>query len=173
MIEKVSDQSFPDYVQEHVFNPAGMNATSAGTGDKPIPNLSVDYTRTGAAGWIPITDAPINSGSSAGAGFSTAGDLLRFANALRENKLLDAQQTKLMTTGRVKNPFGLDAYGFGVQTINGTECFGHNGSGRGVNGDLEMCLNSKYSIVVLANMDPPAAEQVSSFIMGRLPASKP
>jgi D-alanyl-D-alanine carboxypeptidase len=150
-----------------------MTSTSIGMEDKAIPNLSVEYTKMGATSLDPITDAPTNSGSSAGAGFSTVGDLLRFAEALRLNKLLDAQHTKLMTTGRVASPFGFDAYGFGVQTINGNQCFGHNGSGRGVNGDLEMCLDSKYTIVTLANMDPPAAEQVSQFIIARLSASKP
>jgi D-alanyl-D-alanine carboxypeptidase len=173
VIEKVSGQNYSDYVHQHVFDPAGMTSTSSGMEDKAITNLSTEYTKMGATHWTPITDAPTNSGSSAGAGFSTAGDLLRFANALRENKLLDAQHTKLMTTGKVANPFGFDAYGFGVQTINGNQCFGHNGSGRGVNGDLEMCLNSSYAIIVLANIDPPAAEQVSQFIMGRLSASKP
>src|SRR5580692_6660607 len=166
VIEKVSGQSYSDYVHQHVFDPAGMTSTSSGMEDKAIPNLSVEYTKMGATHWVPITDAPTNSGSSAGAGFSTAGDLLRFANALRLNKFLDAQHTKLMTTGRVANPFGFDAYGFGVQTINGNQCFGHNGSGRGVNGDLEMCLDSTYTVVALANVDPPAAEQVTQFIMG-------
>jgi hypothetical protein len=79
---------------------------------------------------------------------------------------------KLMTTAKVANPFGFDAYGFGVQTINGNRCFGHNGSSRGVNGDLEMCLDSSYTVVTLANVDPPAAEQVSQFIIGRLPLSE-
>jgi D-alanyl-D-alanine carboxypeptidase len=171
VIEKVSGESYYDYVRQHVFNPAGMTSTGSGTEDEAISNHSVDYTKMGATHWIPNTDAPANSGTPAGGGFSTAGDLLRFADALRENKLLGAQHTKLMTTGRVATPFGLDAYGFGVQTINGTRCFGHNGSSRGVNGDLEMCLNSGYAIVVLANMDPPAAEQVSQFIIGRLPAA--
>jgi len=173
VIEKVSGQSYSDYVHQHVFNPAGMTSTSSGMEDKAIPNLSVEYTKMGATHWIPITDAPINGGSSAGAGFSTVGDLLRFADALQENKLLDAQHTKLMTTGTVITPFGFDAYGFGVQTINGNQCFGHNGSSRGVSGDLEICLDSTYTVVALANVDPPAAEQVTQFIMGRLTLSKP
>jgi D-alanyl-D-alanine carboxypeptidase len=174
VIEKVSGESYYDYVREHVFNPAGMTSTSSGTEDGAIPNRnSVGYTKMGATRWIPNTETPTNSGTSAGGGLSTVGDLLRFADALRENKLLDAQHTKLMTTGRVANPFGFDAYGFGVQTINGNQCFGHNGSSRGVYGDLEMCLNSSYAIVVLANIDPPAAEQVSQFIIGRLPATNP
>jgi D-alanyl-D-alanine carboxypeptidase len=172
-IEKVSGQSYSDYVHQHVFNPAGMTSTSLRMEDKAIPSLSIEYTKMGATHWIPNTDAPTNSGTSAGGGFSTVGDLLRFANALRENKLLDAQHMKLMTTGRVANPFGLDAYGFGVQIINGNQCFGHNGSSRGVNGDLEICLDSSYTVVALANMDPPAAEQVSQFIIGRLSATNP
>ena len=172
VIEKVSGENYYDYVREHVFSPAGMASTVSGTEDEAIPNRSVDYTKMGATHWIPNTDALTSSGTPAGGGFSTAGDLLRFADALRLNKLLDAQLTKLMTTGKVANPFGLDAYGFGVQTVNGNQCFGHNGSARGVNGDLEMCLNSSYAIVVLANIDPPAAEQVSEFIIARLAATK-
>jgi len=172
VIEKVSGETYYDYVREHVYIPAGMTSTGSGTEDKAIPNLSVDYTKMGATHWIPNTDTPTNGGTPAGGGFSTAGDLLRFANALRENKLLDAQHTKLMTTGTVANPFGLDAYGFGVETVNGNQCFGHNGSSRGVNGDLEMCEDSSYTVVVLANVDPPAAEQVSRFIIGRLPETE-
>jgi D-alanyl-D-alanine carboxypeptidase len=171
VIEKVSGESYGDYLREHVFEPAGMTSTGSGMEDQAIPNQAVDYTKMGATHWIRNTDAPTGA-TPAGGGFSTGGDLLRFADALRQNKLLDAQHTKLMTTARVSNPFGSDAYGFGVQTINGNQCFGHNGSGRGVNGDLEMCLNSKYAVVVLANIDPPAAEQVSQFIIGRLPAAK-
>jgi CubicO group peptidase (beta-lactamase class C family) len=173
VIEKVSGQSYSDYVHQYVFDPARMTSTSVGMEDKAIPNISIDYTKMGSTHWTPITDAPTNSGSPAGGGFSTVGDLLRFADALWLNKLLDAQHTKLMTTGRVSNPFGFDAYGFGVQTINGNQCFGHNGSSRGVNGDLEMCLDSSYTIVTLANVDPAAAEQISQFIVGRLPLSEP
>ena len=86
--------------------------------------------KMGARDWNSNTDAPSNVDTSAGGGYSTVGDLLRFADALRENKLLDAQYTKLMTTGRVATPFGFEAYGFGVQTINGNQCFGHNGRAR-------------------------------------------
>lgn len=171
VIEKVSGETYSRYVREHIYLPAGMASTSPGREDKAID--SINYTRMGATHWTSISDTPANSGTPAGGGHSTVGDLLRFADALRENKLLDAHYRKLMTTGRVITPFGLDAYGFGVQTINGNQCFGHNGSSRGVNGDLEMCLGSSYTIVALANVDPPAAEQVSQFIINRLPANNP
>jgi CubicO group peptidase (beta-lactamase class C family) len=173
VIEKVSGENYYNYVREHVYLPAGMTSTPSGMEDKAIPNRSINYTKMGSAHWIPNTDTLINTGTPAGGGYSTVGDLLRFADALRENKLLDAHYTTLLTTGRVATPFGLEAYGFGVQTVNGNKCFGHNGSSRGVNGDLEMCLDSSYTVVVLANVDPPAAEQISQFIIGRLSATKP
>ena len=171
-MEQVSGESYDDYVREHVYTPAGMTSTAPVMEDEAVLNRSISYTKVGAARWTPITDTPPHSGSPAGGGSSTVGDLLRFANALRENKLLDAHYTKLVTTAQVATPFGHDAFGFGVQTFNGNQCFGHNGSSRGVNGDLEMCLDSSYIVVVLANVDPPAAEQVSQFITDRLSEAK-
>ena len=173
VIEKVSGENYGDYVREHIFKPAGMTSTGSGTTDEAILHRSVNYTKMGTTHWIPNTNTLPSGGTPAGGGFSTAGDLLRFANALQENKFLDVYYTKLMTTGRIVTPFGREAYGFGVQTINGNQCFGHNGSGRGVNGDLEICLDSKYAIVVVTNIDPPAAEQISAFIAARLPVTHP
>jgi D-alanyl-D-alanine carboxypeptidase len=170
VIEKVSGETYSSYVREHVYLPAGMASTVSGMEDKAIVSRSIGYTKMGATHWTPISDT-LTTGTPAGGGYSTVGDLLRFADALRKNKLLDAHKTKLMTSARVITPFGFEAYGFGVQTINGNQCFGHNGSSRGVNGDLEMCLGSTYTVVALANVDPPAAEQVARFIIGRLPAA--
>jgi hypothetical protein len=38
-----------------------------------------------------------------------------------------------------------------------------------MNGDLEICQNARYIFAVLANMDPPAAQEIGGFIAGRLP----
>jgi len=67
----------------------------------------------------------------------------------------------------------MDAYGFGVQTLNGNQCVGHNGGAPGVNGDLETCDNFTYTVVVLSNIDPPAADQASHFIINRLSPPAP
>jgi D-alanyl-D-alanine carboxypeptidase len=169
VIEKVSGESYYDYVREHIYIPAGMSSTDSAPEEPRFADRSIGYMKVKTGDWNSNTGYLLYRGTSAGGGYSTVGDLLRFADALRENKLLDAHYTKLLTTGRVATPFGLEAYGFGVQTFNGNSCFGHNGTGAGVNGDLEMCLNSSYAIVVLANIDPPAAEQISQFIIDRLP----
>ena len=169
---KVSGQSYYDYVRDHIYVPAGMTSTGSEPEDQAVANLSVGYTKMGpgigAVAWHPTTGTLPYRGTSAGGGYSTIGDLSAFANALRGNKLLDPQFTRLLTTGKVKTPFGYDAYGFGVQTMNGAQCFGHNGASPGTNGDLEICRDSTYTVIALANMDPPAAEQASQFAIDRL-----
>jgi D-alanyl-D-alanine carboxypeptidase len=172
VIQKVSGEDYYAYISNHVYRVAGMSSTGSGIDDKTVPHRAIDYTKMGSPTWIPNGDTAFRNGSPAGGGYSTVGDMLSFANTLQQNELLHPQFTKLLTTPQVKNPFGMDAYGFGVQTINGNECFGHNGSARGVNGDLEICAASGYTVVVLANIDPPAAEELAHFIINRLPAPK-
>ena len=101
--------------------------------------------------------------------YSAVEDLLEFANALQEHKLLNEHYTELLTTGKVDTPRGPYGYGFEDQVLNGARCFGHGGGAPGMNGDLQICPGHGYVIAVLANMDPPAASRVSDFITNRLP----
>ncbi len=109
-------------------------------------------------------------GTSAGGGDSTVTDLLRFANALTGHKLLDAAHTALLTTGKVERRPGLKyAYGFMDEVTDGVRCFGHGGGAPGMNGQLTIC-ESGYTIAILANLDPPAAGRLATFLVHRLPA---
>jgi CubicO group peptidase (beta-lactamase class C family) len=168
IIEVASGESYYKYVREHIYEPAGMSSTG------PDPeNQPVSYTRNGTGKWHPVKEQLPYRGTSAGGGYSTVGDLLRFATALVQHKLLNVRLTNQATTGQVKNLYGFyDGFGFGVQSFNGTQCFGHNGAGAGANADLEICGNSRWTVVSLANLDPPAAQQISDFIMDRLPLPK-
>ena len=174
VIEKVSGQSYYDYVQEHIYKPAGMTSTGSEPEGQPVPDLSVGYTKRGTDQWHPNTEFLPYRGTSAGGGYTTVGDLLAFANALRANKLLNAHYTELLTTSKVSTPGGGDSYGYGFaqMTMNGSKCVGHGGGSPGMNGELEMCPDSSYTVVALANLDPPAATRVADFVMFRLPAAK-
>jgi CubicO group peptidase (beta-lactamase class C family) len=170
VIDRVSGQNYYDYVRDHIFTPAGMSSTGSNPPDKPVPDRSVEYTKQGGSAWRPNTDSHPNQGTSAGGATTTVGDLLRFANALRNNKLLNARNTELLTTGHVPMPRGgRYAYGFEDFIVNGLRCFGHNGGGPGVSGDLRICPAAGYIVAVLSNVDPPAAQRISSFIAIHLP----
>jgi len=171
IIEKVTGESYYDYVREHVYEPAGMTSTGSQPEDEKVADRSVGYTKMGTGDWHPNTDTLPYRGTSAGGGYTTVGDLLAFANALQAHKLLDAHYTELLTTGKVDIPGpvagGRYAYGMEVMTVDGTKCVGHGGGAPGMNGELEMCGN--YTVIALANLDPPAAMRVVEWVMFRLP----
>jgi CubicO group peptidase (beta-lactamase class C family) len=170
IIEKVSGQSYYDYVREHIYVPAGMTSTASEPEDQAVSDRSVGYTKMdNGEQWKPNTDTLPYRGSSAGGGYSTVEDLARFAVALEQHKLLDAHSTELLTTGKPGTPDNSYAYGFADHKINGTRCFGHGGGAPGMNGQLEICPSNGYVVAVLANMDPPAASRVADFIANRLP----
>lgn len=171
IVEKVSGQSYYDYVRDHIFKPAGMNATASEPEDQLVADRSVGYMRPDGTAWQLNNDTLPYRGTSAGGGYSTVEDLLKFATALQANKLLKPQYTEMATTGRVETTFGGKyAYGFQESTVNGARCFGHGGGAPGMNGELKICPGPGYVVAVLSNLDPPAASRVADFITNRLPA---
>jgi D-alanyl-D-alanine carboxypeptidase len=172
VVQKASGQDYYDYVREHIFKPAGMNLTDSLPEDQAVPGRSVGYTKMGAGELHSNVDTLPYRGTSAGGGYSTVEDLLAFANALENHKLLDAKNVELLTTGKVETPRGGSKYGYGFfdeTSADGVRCFGHGGGAPGMNGDLKICPQSGYVIAVLANLDPQAAGHASDFITARLP----
>jgi CubicO group peptidase (beta-lactamase class C family) len=109
-------------------------------------------------------------GTAAGGGYTTVGDLMRFADALMRHTLLSAEATRLLTTGKVEGAGGRYAYGFIEHVSNGVRSVGHGGNAPGMDGSLEIFPESGYVVAVLANTDPPAAQRVSEFVVNRVPA---
>jgi D-alanyl-D-alanine carboxypeptidase len=169
VIERVSGQSYYEYVRQQVFQPAGMKRTDSLTESEPVEERSVGYMKKGGR-WVPNTGTLPFRGTSAGGGYSTVEDLLAFANALTTHKLLDAEHTTLLMTGKVDAMPGIRyAYGF-MDSKRDAHWFGHGGGAPGMNGELRIYPDSGYVIAVLANLDPPAATRVADFIGERLPS---
>ncbi len=136
IIEKVSGQSYFDYVTEHIFKPSRMYET----------------------------DPRGKAGSPAGSAISTAKDLLKFDKSLRKHKLLNAKYTDVLFTPRVDSTFGGKyAYGFFVRSGGKEDSIvGHDGESPGINAQLDMYLNTGYSVIVLSDYDPPAARNIAA-----------
>jgi CubicO group peptidase (beta-lactamase class C family) len=174
IVERVSGQSYFDYVREHVYRPAGMTASDSYELTEVVPNLAVGYAR--------FQDDPFGvdprrsniaflpwRGSPAGGGYASAPDLLKFARALSAHKLLGAQMTELVTSAKVAftgSPRANEKYGYGFVSevlAGGKEIRGHSGGGAnsGINSSLEMFRDGSYTVVVTANYDAPAAEDLA------------
>lgn len=170
VIEKASGQNYYDYVAEHIYKPAGMTRTGSEPEGRLVPGRAIGYMHAPGGAWTPNTDTLPFRGTSAGGGYSTVGDMVRFANALMGHKLLNADYTELLITGKVEVPQGGGkyAYGFEDSRQNGVGSVGHGGGAPGMNGQLKIFPQSGYVVAVLSNLDPPAAQTIASFLDLRL-----
>ncbi len=139
IIEKVTGQTYYDYVRERIYKPAGMTDTDSYLSGAGTPNLAEGYRRNDKGERVNNVDTRPGRGSSAGGGYSTAEDLLKFAQALRAYKLLNAENSRrILSRAAVA------------------------GGAPGINAELEIA--PVYTVIVLGNYDPPNAANVSRYI---------
>src|SRR6202035_2348577 len=132
IIERVSGTPYEQYVQENIFKPAGMTATGPLQSDGINPDVAIGYTQKAGDGRLQGNVLMQGaSGCAAGGGYATAADLLSYADALRHGRIPDVAPAKDL---------------------------GIAGGAPGINSFLEQ--NGPWTVIVLSNLDPPAAEDV-------------
>jgi len=157
LIEKITQQSYSQFVQENIFNPLGMKDSGYDSNTAIILHRASGYSPgdkgTTNAGYIDMS-IPL----SAGGLYSTTEDLLRWEQGLMGGKLLSAASLQKMTT-----PFKSDyAFGLAVHTANGHKVIEHNGGIEGFNTALAYYPEDKLTVVVLANLNGGAPESIAS-----------
>jgi CubicO group peptidase (beta-lactamase class C family) len=159
IVEKASGENYFDYVRERIFKVAGMDNTDHYDADAVVSNLAMGYSHNlgpgsglaagSGARRNNIFSRPVR-GSSAGGGYSTVEDMLKFANALDSKKLPIPAS---LTSNGAEIPGGGLANGIGAA-----------GGAPGLNAEFDTKVAGAYTIVVMSNYDPPAAEKVAKQI---------
>lgn len=90
--------------------------------------------------------------------YLTGEDLFRFLRALRGHRLLGAEMTERLVSGKVEIGPGAPikyAYGFYDIPVGGLRMRGHSGGGMssGLGAHVEMLWESDYTLIVLGNYD--------------------
>ncbi len=160
VIEAVTRRKYGDVIHDLIFEPAGMTATSL-EGRAANPNTATGYSRELAGGNRPVRNDVSLPGraSSAGGGYATAIDLAHFARALVQNSLLRREWTDVFL-----NRFEPTAEGRRPGWI------GLGGGAPGINAVMEFEVVIGDAIIVLANLDPPIAEEVAEAMRSQLAA---
>jgi len=105
-------------------------------------------------------------GGPAGGGYSTVGDLTRFAQALEGGKLLSAAGVPTLTTP--KPELASPTYGFGFVIDEGGKIVGHSGGFNGINSQLDIYVGEGYTLAVMSNYGDgaqPIADKVRSLML--------
>ena len=153
LIERLSGESYYDYVLAHIAGPAGMRDTRHFFSAERVANRAVGYTVMRGPPPSPNTASLAGRGSPAGGGYSTVDDFLRLDAALRRGSLLP---------GTFRDSILPSGFRSG-----GSEALLYGGGGPGTNTQYAS-LPDGYTIIVFANADPPAATNVAQLIAASL-----
>jgi CubicO group peptidase (beta-lactamase class C family) len=166
VIESVTGQSYFDYVRKNIYEPAGMKNSDSFEMDHPVENLAIGYSpdRSSPYGWKNNLYEHVIKGGPAGGGFSTVGDLHRFALALLAGKLVSKESMDKMWTDYAGENYG---YGFRISEGSFGKAVGHSGGFSGINGNLSLFLDKGYIAAVLSNYSrgaSPVARKIEDLI---------
>jgi CubicO group peptidase (beta-lactamase class C family) len=142
IIGAVAGESLPRFARRRIFEPLGMVDTLFWTGPEPHP--------PGAAPLDPAHPAPLSVGD--GGMWSTAADMLRWADALNTDRL--GVTALMQTPGALDDgtPLGY-AWGMGVRDVGGHVAYRHGGSYADVRTMLVRVPDAGLDLVVLALAD--------------------
>jgi CubicO group peptidase (beta-lactamase class C family) len=157
VIEKLSGESYAQFVKENLLDPAGMRDSGYDTHAAIIRHRASGYTY-GPQGFENAPYLDMSIPFAAGGLYSTTGDLLRWEQALFGGKVLSRASLEQMTTPFKQN------YGFGVviQKLDDDKIVDHSGSLEGFNAELIHGARNNLVVVVLSNVSGPAADQLAN-----------
>jgi CubicO group peptidase (beta-lactamase class C family) len=174
IIEKVSGQSYGDYITEHFFKPLGMKNSYYGDTRPVIKNRASGYSQGEEMGtYANAAFLSMTQPYAAGSLLSTVEDLSIWSRALHNGKVVKPESFKKATTPYVL-PNGTNThYGYGLQMSNllGSPVVEHGGGIHGFLSDLIYLPQEEVCVAILTNCDcvPPGdlAPKLAALTIGK------
>jgi CubicO group peptidase (beta-lactamase class C family) len=174
IIEKVSGQSYADYLAAHIFAPCGLHDTGHdGDAAGIISSSASGYEPFELTGYrkAPYVDWSNKTGN--GSLYSTADDLMRFDRALNSGKILSESTRKKYYVEGEEN-----TYGWYFRNLAGHRAMSGKGRSPGFAAELDDFPEDGVTIILLSNssssvtQDPmPAA--IAAIVFGKDPPKPP
>ena len=148
LLERISGQTYLEFVAQNIFKPLGMNNSGMFSFDAVIPQRASGYwPRRNGIENADHFDARLNF--SAGSLYSTTEDLLRWENGLFGGRLLSPASLQKMVTP-FKSDYGCGLY---IKRANGRLMFQHDGNNIGFNSEMAYYPEERITVIVLANLN--------------------
>src|SRR5947207_115691 len=158
IVERVSGQSFADYMQQNIFSPSGVKSTTYCDDFTLVRGLSHAYRKSGNS-YVPANENDMAYNSDLRF-CSTVGDLYQLWRAIREKNLIRSETFQQMSTamGAAAQMSPQDPkaqYGFAMMINHEEEHrrIGQHGSLLGYSGSLYDFPDDQLTIIVLTNTE--------------------
>jgi CubicO group peptidase (beta-lactamase class C family) len=165
IVERVSKQKFPAFVEERLFKPLGMkNSSWRDDYQRVVPGRAQAYSRQGANGPWRLTMPFMNVYGNGGM-LTTVGDWMKW-NAMLDSQSLGAPLVSALETRGVLNDGRKIAYALGltVDTYKGIKEVSHGGATAGYQTFMVRYPDNKVSIGVMCNGTSPSAGGITDGI---------
>ena len=158
IVERVSGDSFPDFLRKRIFSPLKMDRTVAYVrGKNEVPDRAFGHSLEGGI-WIQTDQSPTSATLGDGGVYCSLADLAKWDAALRKNTLLShgEMQPALLpvNVAGATGPDGSPAqYGFGwfLNPYKGHQRMWHYGETVGFRTANQRFFNDDLTIIVLCN----------------------
>lgn len=160
MVEKVSGQSFAEFLRANIFAPLGMHATVAHQeGISVVPKRAYGYT-VDASGISGSDQSPWSAVLGDGGIYSSLNDLYKWDQALYTERLVPAALFEEATT-----PY-LEDYGFGwrIDDFHGYRRMHHSGSTSGFRNFIQRFPGERLTVIALTNRRDPEVDPLAESV---------
>jgi CubicO group peptidase (beta-lactamase class C family) len=170
IIHRVTGQFYGDYLNEHVFRPAGMGTTRIISEADIVPNRAAGYRLVHDTlknqEWV----SPSLNTTADGALYFTVRDLAHWAVALNHWAIPSRTGLEASWTPVRLNNGGTYPYGFGwrVTEQRGQRRIGHNGAWQGFETTIQRYPEFDLTVIVLANLEQALPEVIAMGVAGIL-----
>lgn len=153
IIEKVTGKSYEMVLTERIFKPLGMTNSGYDNHAPLIQKRASGYEKR-PSGYVNAPYLDMSLPYAAGSIYSTVEDLFKWEQALYQDKIVSAENKKLMFTP------GLGNYGYGIRitdqpigkTDQKTKVIQHGGGISGFNSLLTRLVDKQQTIILLDNV---------------------
>ena len=154
IIEQVSGVSYAQFMQENIFQPLGMHHSYYLNNEPIVPKRASGYGRD-EKGFRNAAYLSMTQPYAAGSLGSTVDDLVLWAKAVWEHRLVSAETQELMFTpvtladGKTEN-YG---YGWGIGAYHGHRLVHHGGGIHGFSTFIAQLVDEPVAVIILANRE--------------------
>jgi serine beta-lactamase-like protein LACTB, mitochondrial len=163
VVQSVAGQPYSEFVRQAILEPSGAATMRRDDVYAVVPYRARGYRRRQDEQLENCALADTSNKVPGGGWISTAEDLVRFARALMDGKLLKSETLETMWTPQKLKDGSVTgiALGWNVSRTSGTRVLWHSGGQQGTSTHLLLVPDKRLAVAVMANLEGAPAQDIA------------